>query len=138
MAMNRTLLELELSSPAGTSGTAVTPRGRQLKPDTTTAVYKSRQQGTAGEAAMVLGEEAVNCNVVQREGIVCILLIRNFPSPSLWLGVPQMFSIPFISLAALIYSDARVERIRGKKVNSCVTPSSSGMPCCPLKSGQTC
>lgn len=49
MAMNRTLLELELelSCPAGTSGTAVTPppRGRQLKPDTTTAVYKSRQAG---------------------------------------------------------------------------------------------
>lgn len=45
MAMNRTLLELELSCPAGTSGTALTPRGHQLEPDTTTAVYKRRRAG---------------------------------------------------------------------------------------------
>lgn len=45
MATDRTLLLLELSCPAGTSGTAVTPGGHQMEPDSTTAVYKSRQAG---------------------------------------------------------------------------------------------
>lgn len=54
MAMNRTLLELEPSCPAGTSGIAVTSRGQQMEPDTTTAVYKSRQAGRRwlGEASI--------------------------------------------------------------------------------------
>lgn len=75
MAMNRTLLELELSCPAGTSGTAVTPRGHQLKPDTTTAVYKSRHAGRRRPGKRLsLGEEAVNRNVAQRNEIVHLIM----------------------------------------------------------------
>lgn len=73
MAITRTLLELELGCPTGTSGTALTPRGHQLEPNTTTAVYKSRRAGRrrSGKHPQS-GDEATNCNVViQRRGTAC-------------------------------------------------------------------
>ena len=126
MAMNRTLLELELSCPAGTSGTAVTPRGHQMEPDTTTAVYKSRQAGRRWLGKHLRWEmrlwtvmlyNAMGQFTVQSlffELTVCLLLIWPFLfclTNFRWLGVQQVFNIHFISLlVALIYRDVREEK----------------------------
>lgn len=45
MATNRTLLDLELELPRGHLWECLDPRGHRMEPDTTTAVYKSRQSG---------------------------------------------------------------------------------------------
>lgn len=67
MATDRTLLELELSCPVGTSGTVLTRWwGHGMEPDITTGVNKGRQCGIRQPGKHLRRrEEAMNFNVEQ-------------------------------------------------------------------------
>ncbi len=113
--------------PPGTSGTLLTPGGRRMEPDSTTAVYKGRQAGRGQRGKHLRqGDEAVNCNVVQCKGPVhwpvtapwadCMsaanLAVSVVCPLIFWIQVLRVFNIQLISLLAAFQLQWREEERR--------------------------